>query len=128
MGHLRSFNYSLGWKTPKLDFSLSVVQNSELVQRLQVFLRELYSWFRYIYVHADTFGTLLNYSSSGLSIFFKSTGQYFIIYRRYFFFYKNLNNYHEYLIHVQHSLKSGGTKDRFKRIKVLGTAPYWKGW
>ena len=35
-----------------------------------------------------------------------------------------LNNFHEYLI--QHSLKSGGTKDHFSRVKVPGTAPYRK--
>jgi hypothetical protein len=34
-----------------------------------------------------------------------------------------LNNFHEYL--VQHSLKSGGTKDHFRRVKIPGTAPYW---
>ena len=34
------------------------------------------------------------------------------------------NNFHEYLI--QHSLKSGGTKDHFSRVKVPGTAPYRK--
>ena len=38
-------------------------------------------------------------------------------YRRYFY---------EYLI--QHSLKSGGTKDHLKQVKVPGTAPYWKAW
>ena len=48
--------------------------------------------------------------------------QYFTVYRH--TFYKNLNNFHEYL--VQHSLKSGGTKDHFKRVKVPGTAPYCK--
>jgi len=35
-----------------------------------------------------------------------------------------LNNCHEYLI--QHSLKSGGTKDHFRWVKVPGTDPYWK--
>ena len=35
-----------------------------------------------------------------------------------------MNNFQEYLI--QHYLKSGGTKDHFRRIKVPGTAPYWK--
>jgi hypothetical protein len=34
------------------------------------------------------------------------------------------NNFQEYLI--QHYLKSGGTKDHFRRIKVPGTAPYCK--
>jgi hypothetical protein len=34
----------------------------------------------------------------------------------------NLNNFQEYLI--QHSLKSGGTKDHFRQVKVLGTVPY----
>ena len=37
-----------------------------------------------------------------------------------------MNNCHEYLI--QHSLKSGGTKDHFRWVKVPGTAPYWKAW
>jgi hypothetical protein len=40
------------------------------------------------------------------------------------YFYLNLNNFHEYLI--QHSLKSGGTKDDFRWVQVPGTAPYWK--
>ena len=34
--------------------------------------------------------------------------------------------FHEYLI--QHSLKSGGTKDHFRWVKVPGTATYWKAW
>ena len=34
-------------------------------------------------------------------------------------FYYNLDNFHEYLI--QHSLKSGGNKDHFLRVKVPGT-------
>ena len=33
---------------------------------------------------------------------------------------KNLKYFHEYLI--QHSLKSGGTKDHFRWVKVSGTA------
>ena len=33
-----------------------------------------------------------------------------------------------YLIHVQHSLKSGGTRYQIKRVKVPGTTPYWKDW
>jgi hypothetical protein len=33
-----------------------------------------------------------------------------------------LNNSHEYFI--QHWLKSGGTKDHFRRVKVPGTTPY----
>jgi hypothetical protein len=37
-------------------------------------------------------------------------------------FYLNLNNFHEYLI--QHSLKSGSTKDHFRRVEVPGIAPY----
>jgi len=35
-----------------------------------------------------------------------------------------LNIFHEYLI--QHSLKSGGTKEHFRGVKVPGTTPYWK--
>jgi hypothetical protein len=52
----------------------------------------------------------------GLSIFFQ--------FYQYFTFYQNLNNFHGYLI--QHSLKSGGTKDHFRQEKVPGTTPYWK--
>ena len=37
-------------------------------------------------------------------------------------FHQNLKNLHEYLI--QHSLKSGGTKDHLRWVKVPGTAPY----
>jgi hypothetical protein len=37
-----------------------------------------------------------------------------------------LKKFNEYLI--QHSLKSGGTKERFRWVKVPGTAPYWKAW
>jgi hypothetical protein len=39
-----------------------------------------------------------------------------------------LNNFYEYLI--QHSLKSGGTKDHFRQLKVPGirTTPYLKAW
>jgi hypothetical protein len=33
----------------------------------------------------------------------------------------NWNNFHEYL---QQSLKSGGTKDHFRWVKVPGTSPY----
>jgi hypothetical protein len=33
-----------------------------------------------------------------------------------------LNNFHEYLI--QYTLKSGGTKDHFRQVKVPSTAPY----
>jgi len=29
---------------------------------------------------------------------------------------------------MQHSLKSGSTKDHFNRVKVPGTALYWKAW
>jgi len=31
-------------------------------------------------------------------------------------------------VHVQHSLKSGSTKNHFTQIKVPGTSPYWKAW
>jgi len=37
-------------------------------------------------------------------------------------FIKNLTNFHEYL--MQHSIKSGGTKDNFRLVKVPGTASY----
>ena len=39
-------------------------------------------------------------------------------------FIKNLKTFHEYLI--QHSLKSRGTKDHCRRVKVPGSVPYWK--
>ena len=35
-----------------------------------------------------------------------------------------MNNFHEYLI--QHSLKSGDTKDHFRQLKLPVIAPYWK--
>jgi hypothetical protein len=46
--------------------------------------------------------------------------QYLTTYRQYFVL--NWNKFHEYLI--QHSLKSGGTKHHFRRVKVPGTTPY----
>jgi hypothetical protein len=48
--------------------------------------------------------------------------QYFIIYRQYFFIKMFM------IIVYNASLKSGGTKDHFRRVKVPGTAPYWKAW
>ena len=57
----------------------------------------------------------------GHSIFFKSTSTSLFTCCT---FYQNLNNLHEYLI--KHSLKSWGTKDHFKQVKVPGMAPYWK--
>jgi hypothetical protein len=33
-----------------------------------------------------------------------------------------MNIFHEHL--MQHSLKSGGTKDRFRQVKVSVTTPY----
>jgi hypothetical protein len=42
----------------------------------------------------------------------------------YLLFRKTKHNFNEYLI--QHSLKSGDTKDHFRQVKVLGTARYWK--
>jgi hypothetical protein len=46
--------------------------------------------------------------------------QYFTIYRWYFLL--KFDQFHEYLI--QHSLKSGGTKDHLRWVKVPGTAHY----
>jgi hypothetical protein len=40
------------------------------------------------------------------------------------YFLLKFEQFHEYLI--QHSLKSGGTKYHFRRVKVPGTTPYWK--
>jgi hypothetical protein len=37
-----------------------------------------------------------------------------------------MNYFHEYLI--QHSLKSGGTKDHLGWVKVPATALYWNAW
>jgi hypothetical protein len=50
---------------------------------------------------------------AGLSIFFKFNSTSLFTIGTFF---------HEYLI--QHSLKSRGTKDNFRRIKVPGTAPF----
>ena len=57
----------------------------------------------------------------GISIFFKCTstslftgGTFLLKFERFSW------------ISMQHSLKSGGTKDHFRRVKVPGTAPYWK--
>ena len=55
------------------------------------------------------------YAITGLSMFFKCT-----IYRQYFLL--KFEHFFEYFI--QHSLKSGATKDHFKQVKVPGTAPY----
>ena len=49
--------------------------------------------------------------------------EYFFIYRWYFLL-KFEQYSHEYL--TQYSLKSGGTKDHFRLVKVPGTVPYWK--
>ena len=59
---------------------------------------------------------------AGLSILFKSTSISLITGST---FDENLNNFHEYFI--QHSLKSGGTKDHFRQVKVLGITLYWLG-
>ena len=59
---------------------------------------------------------------TGLSIFFMCASTSLFTRGTSFFFYKNLNNFHEYII--QHSLKSGGYKDHFRRVKVPGIAPY----
>jgi hypothetical protein len=40
----------------------------------------------------------------------------------YYYFVLKFEHFHEYLI--QHSLKLGGTKDHFKRVKIPGTAHY----
>ena len=59
------------------------------------------------------------YIFPGISIFFKYTSTSLFTGGT---FYKNANNFHEYL--AQHSLKSGGTKDHFRQVKVPGTTPY----
>jgi hypothetical protein len=59
--------------------------------------------------------------SSAFNIF--QAYQNFTIYRWYLYS-LNWNNFHEYLI--QHSLKSGGTKDRFRQIQVLYQKAYIK--
>ena len=58
-------------------------------------------------------------SYPGLSIFFNCTSTSLFTGST---FYLNLKNFHEYL--TQHSLKSGGTKDHLRQVKVPGTAPY----
>jgi hypothetical protein len=50
--------------------------------------------------------------------------QYFTINRWYFLLI--FEHFHEYL--MQHSLKSVGTKDHFRWVKVPGTIPYWKAY
>jgi hypothetical protein len=49
---------------------------------------------------------------------------YFTIYRWYFLL--KFEQFHEYLI--QHSFKSGGTKDHLRQVKESGTAPYLQAW
>jgi len=29
---------------------------------------------------------------------------------------------------LYNTIKSGGTKDHFRQVKVPGTTPYWKAW
>ena len=61
----------------------------------------------------------VNNSSTGFSILFKFTSTSLFTGGT---FYPNLNNFHGYFI--QHSLKSRGTKDHFRPVKVPGTSPY----
>ena len=56
----------------------------------------------------------------GFSIFFRYTSTSLVTGGT---FYKNLNNFHEYLIQQQCSLKKG-TEDHFRWVKVPGTTPY----
>ena len=60
---------------------------------------------------------------SGLSISFKGTST--LLFTDGTFLLK-FEQFHEYLI--QHCLKSGGTKDHFRWVKVPGTTPFWKAW
>jgi hypothetical protein len=60
-------------------------------------------------------------STAELSIFFKCT-MYFTIYRRYFLLRFEQFSWISYL---NNSLKSRGTKDKFRWVKVSGTTPYW---
>ena len=62
---------------------------------------------------------------SAFSIFFKSTSTVFCtsLFTGGTFCYKNLKNFHEYLI--KHYLNSGGIKGHFRQVKVPGTTPYW---
>jgi hypothetical protein len=62
---------------------------------------------------------MMFFFTAGLSIFSQGTGTSLFTGGT---FYQNLNNFHEYL--TQHSLKSGGTKDHFRQVKVPCTAPY----
>jgi hypothetical protein len=63
------------------------------------------------------------YNKPRLSIFFKSTSTSLFAGGT---IDTNWINFHEYLI--QHSWKSGGTKDHFRQVKVPGTALYWKAY
>jgi hypothetical protein len=51
--------------------------------------------------------------------------QYFTIYRQYFFFIKIGTIF---MTILYNPLKSGDTKDNIRRVKVPGTALYWKAW
>jgi len=71
----------------------------------------------------NIFTNISNRDYTGLSIFFKSASTSLFSGSTYD---KNLKNFYEYFI--QHYLRSGGTKDHFRWVKVPGTASYWKAW
>lgn len=50
----------------------------------------------------------------------------FNIFQVYQYFTNKIEKFHEYL--VQPFLKSGGTNDCLRQVKVSGTIPYWKAW
>jgi hypothetical protein len=76
-------------------------------------------FYDFMILHVFKFWDTWYFEKAGLSIFFKcaSTSLFTGCTFSWAFF-------HEYL--VQHSLKSGGTKDHFRSLKVPGTVPYWK--
>ena len=92
----------------------SVRHKSLYVQPLLHFKKECLKTFHccllpYRELHIITRGPSIYFKSTSTSLFTGST------------FYQNLKNFLLYLI--QHSLKSGGTKDQFMCVKVPGTPP-----
>jgi hypothetical protein len=106
-------NYNVYWwsrpQSPTLCIELvEVVVVSEPLQAKFIRLYPLCILFSYIYKAFNIF-QVYQYLN-------------FTIYRWYFK--SRLEHFHEYLI--QHPLKAGGTKDHCSRVKVPGTAPFWR--
>ena len=92
----------------------------------QKYGRIVYLFLIFLLEHFRRFGLLstrykIKPQCSGFSIFFKSISNSLFTGGT---FYLNLNNFHEY--RVQHSLKSGGTKDHFKWVKSTWYHPLLK--